>query len=406
MVSINFFSNINKIKKQKFLVNPNRIGSMRNATKLLLTLTLFNIFINQSLVFGNDLVIGFIGGLTSKSSFLEIQESKAALEMLIDETNQRGGVNGRKVRIVSFDTKGSPSVAYSLMDDLDHANLDGLIGFYYSNEAVALASFLERKKVPTIVVTAASPLISAGKRFIIQKSITDDEMGIGLARKTYEINKRRIIVAKEATSLAEVAFSSAFITEFKRLGGKIIDEVNVSLDQGSIGTAAYQIKEKTNLIDAVAVFANTLHIAYLWVELERRGVSKDFVTSDSLMFQDPIPVVRFIKDRFKVLLYPDEFDQSHRTKEFQQFCQRLKKKLPTSHELSANPDYASETYDAGKILLHAFGSTSTTDPEEVMKFVRKTHFNGLSSRVQFDKTGKSKRKTMYLRYDTGRVISY
>ena len=63
-----------------------------------------------ALAFGDEIVVGFMVPLTKKGASYGVQ-SRAATEVAVEEINSGGGINGKKLRIVTKDTEGDNALA-------------------------------------------------------------------------------------------------------------------------------------------------------------------------------------------------------------------------------------------------------------------------------------------------------
>src|SRR5512138_3433945 len=63
--------------------------------------------------FGDEIVVGFMVPLTKKGASYGVQ-SRAATEVAVEEINTAGGINGRKLRMITKDTEGDHALAIQL----------------------------------------------------------------------------------------------------------------------------------------------------------------------------------------------------------------------------------------------------------------------------------------------------
>jgi branched-chain amino acid transport system substrate-binding protein len=98
-----------------------------------------------------------IGEMNSYKVFPAFLEPyKKGWELALEEVNKAGGVNGKKLEIVSRDDGGSPGDAVRVAEELlSRENVEFLIGTFPSNVGLAVADFAKQKKVLFI---AAEPL--------------------------------------------------------------------------------------------------------------------------------------------------------------------------------------------------------------------------------------------------------
>lgn len=93
----------------------------------------------------------------------------------IDEINQNGGINGKKLELVTIDSQGSSSGSASAARKLINNNIVALTGAYTSGSSQVVSQEAERNRVPFVVTVAASAdLLSRGYEYSyrIQPSVT------------------------------------------------------------------------------------------------------------------------------------------------------------------------------------------------------------------------------------------
>jgi len=83
------------------------------------------------------------------------EASKQTLEMLVTDLNAKGGIDGRQVEMVYYDTEGKPDVAVRVINRLVKSDeVDAVLGPIASWEAVAVKQVLDRAGVPTLMLSA------------------------------------------------------------------------------------------------------------------------------------------------------------------------------------------------------------------------------------------------------------
>lgn len=95
----------------------------------------------------SEILIGNIQDLTGPNKAFGIAMTNAA-QMLIDEINAGGGINGKPVRIISYDTKSEVTEAINAYNRLvDQDQVVACLGPPIANMGIALAPISEDKKV-------------------------------------------------------------------------------------------------------------------------------------------------------------------------------------------------------------------------------------------------------------------
>ncbi len=104
------------------------------------------VLITQSHADSNVIKIGEINSYKAQPAFLE--PYRHGMELALDEINALGGVNGKKLQLITRDDNASPADALREAQELvSREGVDVLAGSYLSNVGLALTDFSKQKKV-------------------------------------------------------------------------------------------------------------------------------------------------------------------------------------------------------------------------------------------------------------------
>jgi branched-chain amino acid transport system substrate-binding protein len=140
-------------------------------------------------------------------------------ELAVDQINNRGGVLGRKLEILSRDDAGKPDVAINEANELVNAeNVDLLTGTILSNVGLAVADFAKQHK---IFFLASQPLTDAliwerGNRYTFRLRPSTYTQAAILAREAAKFPAKRWATIAPNYEFGQSAVAS-FKTELKRL---------------------------------------------------------------------------------------------------------------------------------------------------------------------------------------------
>jgi len=125
------------------------------AVVMLVSLTLF--FHMSAAVAAETIKIGEINTYSKLTSFTF--PYRKGWQLALEEINAAGGVDGRKIEVISRDDAGKPGDAVRIAEELIRKNKVSLVmGSFFSNVGLALTDFAKRKK---ILYIAAEPLADA-----------------------------------------------------------------------------------------------------------------------------------------------------------------------------------------------------------------------------------------------------
>jgi branched-chain amino acid transport system substrate-binding protein len=90
--------------------------------------------------------IGEINSYKAQPAFLE--PYKKGMELAVDEINAAGGVNGKKLELITRDDNANPGDAVRVAEELvSREQVDVLMGTFLSHIGLAITDFAKQKKV-------------------------------------------------------------------------------------------------------------------------------------------------------------------------------------------------------------------------------------------------------------------
>ncbi len=142
---------------------------------------------SQSYATGDTIKIGSFLAVTGGASFLGDPELKT-LQMFIDDINQKGGVSGKKIELIHYDTAGNPKKAVSFIKRLVKKDrVDLIIGGSTSGTTLAVAPLVNKFKIPMISLAGSIKIIEPTQKWLFKVPHTDRMA----AAKVFEDMKKR-----------------------------------------------------------------------------------------------------------------------------------------------------------------------------------------------------------------------
>lgn len=119
------------------------------------------------------LKIGAIFSVTGPASFLGDPEKKTA-QMLVDEVNKKGGINGRLVELIVYDDAGEETTAVMHMKKLVESDrVLAVAGPSLSGTTLAVIPIAEESQVPLVSCAASILITRPVKKWVFQTPQTD-----------------------------------------------------------------------------------------------------------------------------------------------------------------------------------------------------------------------------------------
>lgn len=236
------------------------------------------------------IVIGAIQDLSGNSSVSGKAMDRGA-KMAIDKINADGGINGKQIKYIPYDTTGDPQEALSAYNRLvEQDGAVAVVGPPISNIGLALTQTAAEAKVPIVGafidnrVTEKEAGVPQDYMFLVQP--TNQQSGAIQAGYLMEhLGVEKVALFYDKTNAFGVSQVEAFVDYVESHGGEITTEQLFKSGDVDFKVQLNKIKES----GAEAIFApnypkdNTLYCT----QLEQLGMTDDFITMGGLEFAPP-----------------------------------------------------------------------------------------------------------------------
>ncbi len=117
--------------------------------------------------------IGSFLTVTGPASFLGDPELKT-LQMYVEDINAKGGVKGRKLELVHYDTGGKAQDAVSFVKRMiQNDKVDLIVGGTTSGDTLAVISEVEKAGIPLISLAGGIEIVEPVKKWVFKTAHTD-----------------------------------------------------------------------------------------------------------------------------------------------------------------------------------------------------------------------------------------
>ncbi|NLT58230.1 MAG: ABC transporter substrate-binding protein [Clostridiales bacterium] len=195
------------------------------------------------------ILIGHAVALTGGSA-LWGQSEKNALEMEIKEINAAGGVLGRELKLIAYDTKADQAEAVNVANRLVADGVVAVIGPAQSGVGIAASAIFEDAGIPMIATTATNEKLTVPEgsdeplQYIFRTCFIDPYQGdvaATFALKDLGLTKAGIL--KDVGSDYSTYLASYFESTFKAGGGTIVANESFRTEELEYKAQLSKIKE-------------------------------------------------------------------------------------------------------------------------------------------------------------------
>jgi len=329
------------------------IGILVTGVLLLLILFLLTMYSNRK---EGDIVIGVAWPFSVENDLF-----KEGVELAADEINTRGGINGRKVRLIEKDDEetvtGGMTVAQSFTEV---PNLTAVIGHSVSFISTAAANIYENAGIVMLSPSATAPaLTQKGYKYIFRNIPSDDEIARQLALYAAKQGHRRMVIYYSDDSYG-IGLANSFEDHAQKAGIEIVDRFSYYADSRDLN----RLYAKWKALDFDGIFvAHYMPDGALFIaDVAKASISVPFFAGDAM---DTPELYRVAGKAAEGTVVGTIFNSQDPREEVKSFINNFNSKygkMPTP--------YAAQGYDAVNLLAEAVKEAGSTSPAEVAQKLR------------------------------------
>ncbi|GBE33533.1 leucine-, isoleucine-, valine-, threonine-, and alanine-binding protein precursor [bacterium BMS3Bbin06] len=156
--------------------------------------------------------VGAILAVTGPASFLGAPEAKT-LQMLTDEINAKGGINGQKIDLIIKDSGANPEKAISFAKQLiEEDKVLAIIGPSTSGETMKVKNIAEKGKTILLSCAAAEVIVNPVAKYVF-KTPQKDSFAV---RKIYQ-QMKKMGISKIAVVVGNTGFGKAGKAQLEKI---------------------------------------------------------------------------------------------------------------------------------------------------------------------------------------------
>ncbi|GKV69976.1 ethanolamine utilization protein EutJ [Sporosarcina sp. NCCP-2716] len=153
------------------------------------------------------------------------------IQLAVDEINDDGGIDGKKIKIIKIDNKSDAAEATNAAIKLTtQENVAAIIGAATSGATVAQAQIANDNKTPIISPSGTSPTVTVNDKgevneYVFRTSFIDPFQGTVAANfAANDLGVKNVAIFSDNASDYSKGLASSFKKDFEKAGGKVVAE--------------------------------------------------------------------------------------------------------------------------------------------------------------------------------------
>ena len=321
--------------------------------------------------------IGGIGPLSGPNSTYGISVKEGA-DLLAEEINAAGGINGKKVEFIFEDDQSDNTVAASAFNKLvDKDGVCAILGGVTSGTTLAIAPNSTNKKIPMITPTGTEPTITnVGGDFMFRGCFVDSFQGEILAKYTKEnLGKTTAAVLYNSSSDYSKGIANAYKETLEKNGGQVVEFLSYGSDKETDFKA--QLTKIKSANPDVIILPDYYNVVGLIAKQARdMGITSQFLGGDGWESEELTKIGGTAVDG---AIYINHYYAEDTEENVKNFVDSYTKKY------NKTPDcFAALSYDTAKILVKAIEKANSTDGTAIRDALAGMEINSVTGNVKFN----------------------
>jgi len=320
--------------------------------------------------------IGHYGSLTGSEATFG-QSTSQGIRLAIQEFNEAGGFNGRKIELIEYDTKGDAKEAGAVVTRLvarDHVT--AVLGEVASGLSLAGAPVCQEAGVPMISPSSTNPRVTKVGDMISRVCFIDPFQGFVCAKFAYEHqNARRIAILQDQAAPYSVGLADAFEEAFKKMGGTIT--TRQSYNGGDQDFNARLTTIRATNPDMIFVPGYYTDVANIAIQARRLGITVPLLGGDGW---DSVKLAEIGGKNIEGSFYSNHYSHQDPSPVIQDFIRKYQ------DEYGSVPDgLAALGYDAANLLFDAMKRSKSLQGKDLAAAIASTKdFKGVTGTITID----------------------
>ncbi len=338
--------------------------------------------------------IGHYASMTGKEATFG-QSTDNGLKLAIKEINEAGGVNGKQIEIITYDTKGESKEAGNAVTRLITSDkVVCVIGEVASGLSLAGGAVCQQYQIPMISPSSTNPRVTIGRDFVFRVCFIDPFQGYVVAKFAKEnLKAMNVAILYDQTAPYSKGLHDEFKKHFERMGGKIV--ADQSFSGGDVDFNAQLATIRTATPDAIFVPGYYTEAGNIALQARKLGITVPLLGGDGW---DSEQFAKIGGAAIEGCYYSNHYAPDQPSPEITKFVEKYKKAYN-----GQTPDgLAALGYDAGMIFADAAKRASTTKGSDLRDAIAAVkEYKAVTGTISIDKDRNAKKAAVVVQMKGG-----
>ncbi|MEW6249493.1 MAG: ABC transporter substrate-binding protein [Planctomycetota bacterium] len=343
-----------------------------------------------------DLIrIGHFASMTGQEATWGVS-TDAGVRMAIDEENAKGGVNGRKLDVITYDNQAKAQESATAVTRLiTQDKVAAVLGEVASSRSIAGGQVAQRFGVPMISPSSTNPKVTEIGDMVFRVCFIDPFQGFACAKfaRGEPIKAQKAATLFNRSQIYSTGLRDTFREHFTRLGGTITTEQ--AYQDGDADFSAQLANIRATAPDVIFIPGYYTEVINIAVQARRVGVTMPLLGGDGWDAEDLKNAGAALDGCFFCNHYSHDEDRPA-VQEFVQKYQARCGRIPDG--------MAATGYDSAKLLVDAMRRAKALDGKSLAAAIAETKdFAGVTGVITIDAQRNARKPAVIVRVQGGKT---
>jgi branched-chain amino acid transport system substrate-binding protein len=208
------------------------------------------------------------------------------IKLAVKEINEAGGILGRKIDYVSYDTQSNPGVAKGLADKAVDDGAYVVMGPVFSGSILVSMASTRRAEIPNFTGGEAAAITQQGNPYVFRTSFTQSTAMPKIAGYIQDKIRAKVVDVVYTNNDFGKGGRDLIIKALEARGIKV--GADISTEPGQVDFSSAVVKAKQSSGDALFVYTNEEEAARMLRELRKQGYKNPVIGETVLTSQKVI----------------------------------------------------------------------------------------------------------------------
>lgn len=345
---------------------------------------------------GDEILIGHFGSMTgSEATFGESTDN--GIKIAVEEFNAAGGLNGKKIKLITYDDKGDAREAANAVTRLvTKDEVVAVIGEVSSGLSLAGAPICQENKVPMVSPSSTNPKVTEVGDMIFRVCFIDPFQGAvcaKFARENERLKVTKAAILNDQASPYSVGLQEEFEKAFTALGGSVVSKQTYQAGDQDFSAQLTAIRSA----EAEVLFIPGYYtdVGNICLQARKLGLNIPLLGGDGW---DSAKLGEIAGESINGCFYSNHYSQDDPSPRVQEFITKYKAKHNTT------PDaLAALGYDTARVIFEAMKRSGSLDgPALAVELAKTKDFDGVTGSISLDENRNAVKPAVMLEMKDGK----